>query len=77
MKSKQCSDVCVELFPQPMHMVVFNQQVITPVPISLKGNQVEDWTFLKKKNLKNLKKSLTNNPQNNVVGKETYQKAKY
>ena len=57
-----------------MHMVVFNQQVITPVPISLKGNQVEDWTFLKKKNLK---KSLTNNPQNNVVGKETYQKAKY
>ena len=27
--------------------------------------------------IENLKKSLTNDPQNNVVGKETYQKAKY
>ena len=57
-----------------MHMTVFNQLVITPAPISQKGNLVGDWTLLKKKNLK---KSLTNNPQNNVVGKETYQKAKY
>ena len=57
-----------------MHMTVFNQLVITPTPISQKGNLVGDWTLLKKKNLK---KSLTNNSQNNVVGKETYQKAKY
>ena len=41
--------MCIELFPQPMHMTVFNQQVITPVQISLKGNQVEDWTFLKER----------------------------
>ena len=27
--------------------------------------------------IENLKKSLTHDPQNNVVGKETYQKAKY
>lgn len=58
-----------EPFPQPMHMPVFNQLVITPAPISQEGNLVEDWTFLKK--------SLKSNPQNNVVGKETYQKAKY
>ena len=58
----------LEPFPQPMHMTVFNQLVITPAPISRKGNLVEDWTFLKK--------SLKSNPQNNVVGKETYQKAK-
>ena len=55
----------LEPFPQPMHVPVFNQLVI----ISQKGNLVEAWTFLKK--------SFKNNPQNNVVGKETYQKAKY
>ena len=32
-----------------MHMLVFNQLVITPAPISRKGNLVEDWTLLKER----------------------------
>lgn len=43
------STVCVEPFPQPMHMTVSSQLVITPAPISLKGNLVGDWTFLKER----------------------------
>ena len=72
-KWKVNSTVCVEPFLQPMHMTVFSQLVISPAPISLKGNLVEDWTYLREKTWK---KVLTNNPQNSVLGKETYQKAK-
>ena len=69
------SIVCVEPFPQPMHMTVFSQLVITPSPISLKGNLAGDWTFWKRSRA--WKQALTNNPQNSVVGKETScQKAK-